>query len=312
MKCSVAVMVCDQNVVIDVETVDKNDEKVSSYMFGSKAVRKIFDRVKSKYGEESFETLTTDGDNKTIGQANKAKLVTIRQFDPRNGLKSISRNFPKLASLLEYKDEFPEDVFDGQTSRIVLWAVYLIKNIEDSELRGLMWTNSPNHMIGNHINCAHGPLNENHKDWERGKFDDEAFKKMYHFFEKTEVFIKNCAFNNTSQCNKSLNNLIGMLAPKRIYFSNSYNVRTLLACGLYNESHFFSNILIDLDLAKYIPQESMNDIIHYETQCEAEIRNKRSLQYRSIKNDYRRKKYRKDKSKNEGDYNENKDTISFE
>lgn len=70
MKCSVAVMACDQSVVIDVETVDKNAEKVSSNMLESKVVRKIFDRVKSKYGEESFETLTTDGDNKTIGQAN--------------------------------------------------------------------------------------------------------------------------------------------------------------------------------------------------------------------------------------------------
>ena len=118
----------------------------------TKAVRKIFDRVKSKYGAESFETLTTDGDNKKIGQAYKAKLVTKRQFDPRHGLKSISRNFPKMASSLEYNDEFPEDIFNGQASRIVSWIVYLIKNIEDSELRGLMWTNSPNYMIGYHIN----------------------------------------------------------------------------------------------------------------------------------------------------------------
>ena len=103
MKCSVAVMACDQNVVIDVETVDKNAEKVSSYMLESKAVRKIFDRVKSKYGEESFETLTTDGDNKTIGQANKAKLVTKRQFDPRNGLKSIY--LPYIREQRKYKNK---------------------------------------------------------------------------------------------------------------------------------------------------------------------------------------------------------------
>lgn len=110
-----------------------------------------------------------------------------------------------------------------------------------------MWTNSPKHMIKNHINCVCCSLNENHKDWKRGKYGDEVFKKMCQFF-KTEIIIKNGTFNNTTQ------------------------------------SHFFSNSLIDLDFAKDIPQESMNGIIQYESQREAEICNKRSLQYCSIKN----------------------------
>ena len=49
-----------------------------------------------------------------------------------------------------------------------------------------MWTNSPKHMIKNHINCVCCSLNENHKDWKRGKYGDEVFKKMCQFF-KTEI-----------------------------------------------------------------------------------------------------------------------------
>lgn len=61
--------------------------------------------------------------------------------------------------------------------KIISWTVYLFKNI-DPELRGLMWTNSPNHMIGNHINCAHFPLNENY----------------YNFKEKCVNFLKKRKF----------------------------------------------------------------------------------------------------------------------
>lgn len=85
-----------------------------------------------------------------------------------------------------------------------------------------------------------------------------------------------------------------------------------MACGLYNEPHFFSNLLTELDLAKYIPQESMNDIIQYESEREAEILHKRSDEYRTAKNDYRRKRHQKKKSKEKGDYNEDKNIISFE
>lgn len=311
IKCSFAMMDCDENIVLDVETVDKRDEKISSNMLESKAARKVFDRIHEKFGSDSLETLTTDCDNKTYNQAIDAKLNVTRQFDPRHGIRSLNRNFPKVASSLEYNDEFP-NVLDGQESKIVSWGVYLIKNIEDSEIRELMWLNSPQHMIGNHLNCSHGALKESHSDWERGKSDPEAFQKMCQFFEKTAKFIKNCKFNNTTQCCESLNNLIGMIAPKRVFFSNSYNVRTLIACGLYNEPHFFSNLLIELDLAKYIPQESMNDIIQYESEREAEILRKRSDEYRTAKNDYRRKRHQKKKSKVKGDYNEDKNIISFE
>ena len=71
---------------------------------------------------------------------------------------------------MDYNYEFP-NVLDGQESRIVSWGVYLLKVIEDSEIRELMWLNSPQHMIGNHLNYSHGPLKESHSDWERGKRD---------------------------------------------------------------------------------------------------------------------------------------------
>ena len=195
IKCSFAMMDCEENIVLDVETVDKRDEKVSSNMLESKAARKVFDRIHQKYGSESLETLTTDCDNKTYNQAINAKLNALRQFDPRHGIRSLNRNFPKVASSLDYNDEFP-NVLDGQESKIVSWGVYL----------------------GNHLNCSHGALKESHSDWERGKRDPEAFKKMCQFFEKTAKFIKNCKLSNTTQCCESLNNLIGMIAPKRVFF----------------------------------------------------------------------------------------------
>lgn len=43
IKCSFAMMDCYENIVLDVETVDKRDEKVSSNMLESKAARKAFD-----------------------------------------------------------------------------------------------------------------------------------------------------------------------------------------------------------------------------------------------------------------------------
>lgn len=185
VKCSLAVMDCEENIVIDMESVDKRKEQVSSNMLESRAAKKVFDRINQNYGSESLEILTTDGDNKTFNQCKKAKLNPKRQYDARHGIRSLNRNFPKLASSLDYDDSFP-DVLDGQQSRIVSWGVYLIENIEDAELRGLMWLNSPQHMIGNHMNCNHGPLGPNHHDWERGKYDEIAFQKMCHFFEKTK------------------------------------------------------------------------------------------------------------------------------
>lgn len=85
-----------------------------------------------------------------------------------------------------------------------------------------------------------------------------------------------------------------------------------MACGLYNEPRYFSNLFFDLGLAQYIPTESMSDIIRYESEREDEIIMKRDPQYRSSKNQYRKKKCKLSKSTKESDYNENKDTISFD
>lgn len=114
---------------------------------------------------------------------------------------------------------------------------------------------------------------------------------MVNFFNRTEPFIKNCEFKNTTQCNESLNNLIGMLAPKRLNFTNSYSVRTLIAYGMYNDFHFFSSLLceLELELDKYIPNESMEEIIRFETERENEILQKRTSTYREEKNKRRKK-----------------------
>lgn len=129
-------MDCEENIVIDVESDDKREEKVSSNMLESRAAKKTFDRINKKYGPDSLEVLTTDGDNKTFNQCKKAKLKAKKQFDARHGIRSINRNFPTLASSVDYDDNFP-DVLDGQQSRIVSLGVYLIENIDDEELRGL-------------------------------------------------------------------------------------------------------------------------------------------------------------------------------
>ena len=135
---------------------------------------------------------------------------------------------------------------------------------------------------------------------------------MVNFFNRTEPFIKNCEFKNTTQCYESLNNLIGMLAPKRLNFTNSYAVRTLIACGMYNDFHFFSSLLCELELDKYIPSESMEEIIRFETERENEIPQKRTPAYREEKNKRRKKQHAKNKSSQEGDYNDDKSKPSFE
>lgn len=224
-------------------------------------------------------------------------------------MNSIARNFPKIANKYDYDCYFP-DILEGKRVKIVSWAVYLINNFEDIELRGLKWKNSPFHMIGQHQNCSHGPLPPSHRDWEEGKTNLIAFQKMQNFFNNTVKFIKACEFRNTTQCNESLNNLISMLAPKRLHFASSYNVRALLAGGLYNDPHFFSQLIIDLDLTKYVPKKSMEEIISFEKEREKEILKKRTSQYRDSKNQYRKQKYSKNEP--EGDYNEDKKDILFD
>ena len=87
---------------------------------------------------------------------------------------------------------------------------------------------------------------------------------MVNFFNRTEKFIVACDFKNATQCNESLNNLISTLAPKRLHFANSYNVRVLIACGIYNEIYFYSILLKELNLDRFIPEDSIHKIIEYE------------------------------------------------
>lgn len=67
-----------------------------------------------------------------------------------------------------------------------------------------------------------------------------------------------CSYGQLSPSNKAI------LASKRLFFSSSYDVRSLMACGLYNETHFFSNLFKDLDLSKYIRHESIEEIIRFD------------------------------------------------
>lgn len=282
MYCTTATMDCRRNKVVDMQTTNKKDVNVASNMLESAAARLSFDQIIGKWGPDCCNSITSDNDNKTPNQAKKAGLDFSRTFDPRHGFQCMSRNFAKLADKLEYDYLFSDEI-ETKRVKIVSWGVYLVTNIEDVELRGLMWTNSPFHMIGNHDNCSHGPLPPSHSDWELGKNDETAFKKMQNFFNKTENFIKNCDFRNNTQCNESLNNLISMLAPKRLYFARSYEVRTLLAGCLYNDPHFFSSLLTDLDLIKFVPKQSLADILSFENDREQEIFRKRTPQYREKK-----------------------------
>ena len=75
-----------------------------------------------------------------------------------------------------------------------------------------MRINTLDHLVGRHENCIHGELPPEHCDWEVGKRSPELFPKMVNFFKRTEKFIINCEFKNSSQCNESLNNLISMLS----------------------------------------------------------------------------------------------------
>lgn len=68
---------------------------------------------------------------------------------------------------------------------------------------------------------------------------------------------ENCSYGQLSPSNKAI------LASKHLLFSSSYDVRSLMACGLYNKTHFFSNLFKDLDLSKYIRHESMEEIIRF-------------------------------------------------
>lgn len=60
--------------------------------------------------------------------------------------------------------------------------------------------------------------------------------------------------------NENFNNAIFMFVPKRLHFSDSYNVLVLMACGLYNDSHFYSKLLIKLNLDQFIPELCMQVI----------------------------------------------------
>lgn len=103
-----------------------------------------------------------------------------------------------------------------------------------------------------------------------------------------------------------------MLSPKRLHFAKSYNVRVLMACGIYNESYFYSNLLKEMNLDRYIPPNPMHDIINYENHRENRNSEKRTPEYREKKKKQRSKAYNKNKTQTPGDYNLDKSEMIFE
>ena len=83
-----------------------------------------------------------------------------------------------------------------------------------------------------------------------------------------------------------------------------------MAGGLYENPHFNSQLLSELNLTQFIPEQSMNRIISYEDEREKEMLKKRSPQYRKQKNEKRRQK--RCKKVPSGYYNDNKKEMSFE
>lgn len=310
-QCTYTCMDCVKNKVVNVRSISKNEFDVSSNMLESNAAKLCFDEIVDKYGSDSCSTFTSDNDNKSFNQAKKAGLVAERRFDPRHGFKSLGRGFYKMTNKFEHEEKEPS-ILDENKTEIISWAVYLVNNIDDKYLRGLMWKNTPDHLVGRHENCNHGPLPPDHVDWEVGKRNPELFQIMSNFFKRTEKFIINCENKNSSQCNESLNNLISMLSPKRLHFAKSYDVRVLMACGIYNESHFYSNLLMELQLDRYIPQKSMEDIIKYEEDRENRNLVKHTPEYREKKKKQRSKAYKKNKTQTPGDYNLDKSEMTFE
>lgn len=183
-------MDCIANKVINVRSISKKEFDVSSNMLESNEAKLCFDEIKNQFGSNSCDTFTSDNDNKSFNQAKKAVLVAERRFDPRHGLKS-SRGFYKMTGQFEHEENEP-DILDENKIEIISWAVHLVDNIEDKYLRGLIWKNTPEHLVGRQENCNHGPLPPNHVDWEVGKRNPELFLKMANFFKKTEKFIINC------------------------------------------------------------------------------------------------------------------------
>lgn len=247
MQFTYSCMDCVKNKVVNVNIVSKNEVHVSSNMLESNAARKCFDNIVDKRGKDSCSTFTSDNDNKSFNQAKKAVLVPERRFDPRHVYKCLSRGFYKLTNSFEHEEQEP-DIFDENRTLIISCGVFFVDNIEYKYLCVLMWINTPDHLFGIHENCIQSELPLEHCDWEVRKRSPELFQKMVNFFKRTEQLIINCEFKNSSQCNASLNNLISMLSPKRIHFPKSYDVRVLIACGIYNELHFYSNLLKELQI----------------------------------------------------------------
>ena len=127
----------------------------------------------------------------------------------------------------------------------------------------------------------HSELPLEHADCEVGKGNPELFKMIVNFSIE----------QNSTQYNESLNNLISMLAPKKLNFANSYNVRVLIVCGIYNEIQFYSNLLKEKNLDRFIPDESMHRVIEYENLVESRNVFKRTSQYIEKKKKQRKKLY---------------------
>ena len=203
IQCAFSCMDCVSNKVLKANTLSKDEVNVSSNMLESKAARICFNEMSIQYGHDCCESFTSDNDNKTFNQFKSAGLEAKRRFDPRHGMKCMSRGFYKMTNKFE-KEEKEPDIFDEHRSLIISWAVHLVNTIDDSVLRGLIWKNTPEHMIGNHENCMHDELPPDHVDWEVGKRNPELFKMMVNFFNRTEKFIVACEFKNATQCNESL------------------------------------------------------------------------------------------------------------
>ena len=41
------------------------------------------------------------------------------------------------------------------SDRVIAYANYLIKNVDDPNLREMLWLNTPEHLTGNHTLCIH-------------------------------------------------------------------------------------------------------------------------------------------------------------
>lgn len=286
---------------------------------GNAGIESIAQELNTVFGSRNIDVVH-DGDNKSDKLYGENGCAVTHHYDKNHALGSLKRRLSsaKKEATEKYHVKQP---FYGIEGRIISFAGYLIDNVPNPEERKALWSNTPNHLIGDHTNCRH-PSQKNRKGrppktpkpekapeefyiWKKGQENEKLKEALQTYCDKTAEIVCNVAEEACTNPNESINSAQTKYANKRYAFGPSYSARIGIAVGNWNDkSNFTTQVLEATGTANYICPKIMSQI---QNRCKTqeEQNQKRQEPYEQKRTNLCRKQIRQTyKCKKEGDYME--------